>query len=290
MMRAVARFEAEQERTRLAQQRAVAKARSRQLAEQRAARSAGEPTGPIAAELKASKPLRAAGAGADPSLGPASAQVFAGEDGRAAEREALQAAQMRRWCLEGAEARKEEEEARKEEDRREREKLDYYCLQRDAFREDEAKRAQERRDAMREANIRLAQQKRRDAARRTEEERRADEAGMAGTLPGILEQRMEDAESALGPGRIRREYFRGRGFDARAAAAEAMLEQAREKAEAKAREKAEEEADLRERQLQLAKLKRFELEGQRAEQEKKRAYLQALAKQQDERKARERAE
>ena len=143
---------------------------------------------------------------------------------------------------------------------------------------------------MREANARLAAQKQREVARRAEEERMADEAGMAGTLPGILEQRVEDAESALGPGRIRPDHFRGRGFDARAAAAEAMLAQVREKEEAARREKDEAAADLRERGLQLAVVRRHELELKRSEQEKKRAYLQSLAKQQEDRRARDKAE
>lgn len=146
----------------------------------------------------------------DPRLGPASMQVFDGEDLKEAERRELQAKQMKNWCIEQnmkkrvARIRELEEEY---EYRRFMEQVEELRQRADEVALAEAKRRVEEAKAK---NAALIEERKAERQRRREEEEAANEAQLAAALDGgILAEGPADARSALGAGRIRPDHYRG---------------------------------------------------------------------------------
>ena len=224
----------------------------------------------------------------DIRCGPASAQRFDGEDLRAGERRALQAAQMRRW----AEAAHAEKLARQEAEAEEAAAyMQYVESMNGRVEEHEHRLAQERAARLREVaaeNKRLAAL---TAAQRAQEQAEAAAAAARGqSLPGLLDESVADRESALGPGRVRPDAYRGMSAEEHAA----LLEEQRRQAEAaRAAKQAEREAEWREARQAAEMSQRVAQYEKSLAQEKARQraeYLAQLERQVAEKAAAKRAE
>lgn len=147
----------------------------------------------------------------DPLLGPSSMQKFDGEDLKEAERRSLQAEQMRQWVAQ----QKSERVARLVEEIKDDRAYAAYLRDLEVQREAvdkmiaDAKAAEEA--AAKAENDRLVRQR----AERAKAEKLADAAASKAELEaalskgGLLAENPEDAVSALGPNRIRRDHYRG---------------------------------------------------------------------------------
>lgn len=274
---------AQQERERRARQLAID--RERHLVVLRAdpdRRALSERAGGISAEARM-------------GAGPSSGLVFDGEDLRAPERAALQAAQMREWGREQAEERA----RRAREEKEEEERFAAFSMRAaeaaSSYERDASNAKRQRAAALARENAALA-----EAARvAREEERRAEAAGpdTRSMLPaGLGEERVEDgdASATLGPGRIRRDHFRGMSEEQ---LHRMRVEQARQSAEAEAaqrRARAAAERDEEDRREEMRGVARYEAAAAEEKRRRQQEHLAALQRQmadeqrrkQDERKMR----
>eukprot|EP00743_Colponemidia_sp_Colp-15_P000519 GILK01000584.1.p1 GENE.GILK01000584.1~~GILK01000584.1.p1 ORF type:complete len:402 (-),score=99.54 GILK01000584.1:127-1233(-) len=207
----------------------------------------------------------------DPRCGPSSLQKFDGEDLTAAERVALQQAQMAEWVRQKIS----EKEYMKQE---ERDELMAYVQQQEMFteirRQMEQEQAQRNRDAQvatRDANLYLAEERRlRDAQDRRVEDRSAQEDVMHQTTSAFLNEDPAKANSTFGPHRVVKYEWKGMNRDQMQEILNTQEAQKRERALIQEQERQRE----REYELQSEACRRLLIASQR-EMERKRNQLRA---------------
>uniref|UniRef100_A0A7S1C5K4 Uncharacterized protein n=1 Tax=Bicosoecida sp. CB-2014 TaxID=1486930 RepID=A0A7S1C5K4_9STRA len=216
----------------------------------------------------------------DTRLGAASMQVFPGEDLKGAERRALQAVQMKEWCLQIYAERAEAAALERDAD------MQYaqYLKQVEALRsETDAAVAEERKREIMEAaaaNRRLAEERRAKAKADAEEAERLGLHEVENVLAsGLLLEDPEDGVSRAQSHRKRPDHYRGMSAEERAEFHRGMMEQIAEKEAKKTEERKEELRGAAEEARFLRTAAQVEAAHARKAREEGEAYRAQLATQ-----------
>lgn len=244
------------------------------------------------AAVRRARPMRIGDS--DTTLGAASMQVFDGEDLKIAERRALQAVQMKEWCLqmyaEKAEAYAMEKEAERQ--------YAAYLKQVEAMRLDVDKEVEERKRAEilanAAANKRLAEERGSLLARQAKEDGVMGEHEVGYMLShGILMEDPRDGTHALGAGRKRPDHYRGMSEAELAEFRKAQAEQREARRREKEAEKEEDTKIAGDQAKYLRVAAQIEAEHTRvakAGSEEYKHQLEVQRKDQEARRAKEKAE
>mmetsp|Transcript_69431 Transcript_69431/g.168013 ORF Transcript_69431/g.168013 Transcript_69431/m.168013 type:complete len:398 (-) Transcript_69431:54-1247(-) len=228
--------------------------------------------------LKKAMPMRVGDR--DTRLGASSMQVFAGEDLKLAERRALQAVQMKEWCLqiyaERAEASALEKEAEKQ--------YAAYLKQVESMREtaDAEFHANRKREVAEAAaqNRRLAEERAAKAKADAEEADRMASHEIGNVLSaGVLVEDPADGVNRMQPHRKRPDHYRGMSYEEAAEYQRGLQEQIAAKAAAKEEEKKEAMREAAEEAKFLRTAAQIEAQHKRRAAEESAAYKAQLATQ-----------
>lgn len=277
--RAIARHEAEAAEDRRLRQEAVNQALREQV---------------LSKPFTASAKLNAAGGGSPvrdsdfSSCGVSSLQVFDGEDLMEGDRRLLQAAQMRKWCLEQQREKEERMAAEKQSDREYAAYLESLGVMRDGL---EARMKAERAAqaaATKATNDRMVLEKTEKARREAVTDTMASSAELDfAATSGILAERLSDSVSALGPHRIRKDYYRGMSEEEKQKWLEDIAAQKEEQASKALQEKLDDLAVAEEQMDLVRKARRYEVEVEREREQARLRHLAELERQRADKRARD---